>query len=92
MVKRTTRAAVRYTGEDKPRMQRVFDFIVSWKITHDGNSPVMREIMTGCKISSTSMVSFYLDMLTEQGLIRRPERFSSGNIEVVGGEWELGNV
>jgi hypothetical protein len=69
--------------------ERVFDFIVWYKREHDGNSPVMREIGGGTGVTSTSMVSFYLDQLVAMGLIRRPERFSSGNIEIVGGKWEF---
>jgi hypothetical protein len=81
-----------YYGEP-PKSQKVFDFIVAYKREHDGNSPTMREIMVGCKVSSTSMVSFYLDQLVAMGFIRRPERemgnFSAANIEVVGGEWSF---
>jgi SOS-response transcriptional repressor LexA len=46
--------------------------------------PTHREIMDACKISSTSVVAYYLDELEEAGLIERPgEPGSSRNIVVV---------
>jgi SOS-response transcriptional repressor LexA len=87
----STHTGSRY--DERTKAQKAFDFIVAYKREHDGNSPTMREIMVGCQISSTSMVSFYLDQLEAMGFIRRPERemgnFSAANIEVVGGEWSF---
>jgi SOS-response transcriptional repressor LexA len=74
--------------------KQIYDFIVSFKQTHDGNSPSFRDIQTGCGISTTSMVFYYLNKLEKRGLIRRPEpRFGSRyatKIEVVGGKWTFG--
>jgi hypothetical protein len=71
--------------------QRVYVFIVEFKRQHDGNSPTIREIMTACKVSSSSMVFFYLNQLAAFGLIQRPEpqvgTRQAANIEVVGGKW-----
>jgi SOS-response transcriptional repressor LexA len=72
---------------------KVYDFIVSYKRRHDGNSPTFREIMEGCGISSTSMVVFYLNKLELRRLIRRPEpeigNWYASKIEVVGGCWMM---
>jgi SOS-response transcriptional repressor LexA len=75
----------------KPMVEHVYDFIVSYKKSHDGNSPTIREIGEACGISSTSVVSYWLHRLESRGLIRRPEptignRFAT-KIEVVGGKW-----
>jgi hypothetical protein len=74
----------------KPTAEGAYEFIVTYKHGHDGNSPTYREIMEGCGISSTSMVVFYLTKLEQRGLIRRPEpeigaRYAK--IEVIGGQW-----
>ena len=74
-----------------PACERIFRFLKLYKSEHDGNSPTFREIMEGCGISSTSLVTFYLNKLVAQGLIRRPEpvvgnRFAC-RIEIVGGYW-----
>jgi SOS-response transcriptional repressor LexA len=74
-----------------PYGQQIYDFIVSYKQSHDGNSPSFREIKIRCGISSTSMVFYYLNKLERQGLIRRLEpefgtRYAT-KIEVVGGKW-----
>lgn len=72
-------------------VEGVYEFIVTHKKAHDGNSPTFREIISGCGISSTSVVLYYLNKLEQRGLIRRPEpeigsRFAC-NIEIVGGQW-----
>jgi repressor LexA len=63
-------------------------FIMRYKMRHDGNSPTYQEIMGEIGLSSTSTVSYHLDRLENEGLIRRPA--STGNsrvIEIVGGKW-----
>jgi hypothetical protein len=84
--------AAAVTNEKYPhRTEQVFKFIVDYKHAHDGNSPTMREIMAGCKISTTSLIFFYLNKLEEQGFIRRFEppngSRSFAKIEVIGGKW-----
>ena len=69
--------------EARTKPEKVYDFILEFKRVHDGNSPTIREIVTSCKISSTSMVWFYLNQLAADGLIKR----QASNIEVVGGKW-----
>lgn len=76
---------------ERPKVERVYDFIVAYKKSHDGNSPTFREIMEDCEVLSTSTVVYYLDKLGKRGLIRRPEprigsRYAT-MIEVVGGQW-----
>lgn len=71
----------------------VYDFIIRYKSSHDGNSPTIREIGEACDISSTSVVTYWLKRLESRGLIRRPEpqfgnRFAA-SIEVIGGKWEM---
>ena len=68
--------------------KKIFDFIVTYKRNHDGNSPTGREIMDACNISSTSMVDFYLNELAKKGKIERlGGKGASRNIRVVGGSW-----
>ena len=78
---------------------KVFDFIVTYKARHDGCSPTIREIMLGLSISSTSVVRYHLQQLSDQGKIDLIVRDADGNrssknIQVVGGQWsfqEAGN-
>lgn len=63
---------------------KVFNFIVSYKRSHDGNAPTIREIGDACGISSTSVVNYYLHQLVDEELIYRPVG-SARNIEIVGG-------
>lgn len=70
---------------------RVYDCILRYKARHDGCSPSMREIARLAKISSTSMVSYYIDKLESMRMIRRSdddEGFPHAcSIEVVGAKW-----
>jgi hypothetical protein len=72
---------------------QVYRFLVSYKESHDGNSPTMREIIEGAGVSSTSMVAFYLDKLEAENLICRPipatGKRMTANIEILGGKWIL---
>lgn len=64
----------------------IYDYIVAYKKTHDGNAPTYRQIQMKCDVSSTSMVSFYLDELQVKQLIRR---LDNGRIAVIGGRWSI---
>jgi repressor LexA len=66
---------------------QVLDFIIKYKRRHDGNSPTFREIQEGCRISSTSVVNYYLRGLEDANMIRRAEKGASAKIEVTGGRW-----
>ena len=70
------------------RRQAIYDFIVSFKMAHDGNGPTMRQVAEAIpnpygKPPSTSVISFHLKKLEEDGRIVRGE----GGIEIVGGRW-----
>lgn len=80
--RRARRASL--TGDAARR--RLFDYIVAYKESHDGNSPSSREMADGANICSTSVVHFHLRTLESQGKITRP-RGSSRGIVVVGGSW-----
>jgi SOS-response transcriptional repressor LexA len=67
--------------------ERLLKFICEYKRAHDGNSPTMREMMAACRISSTSMVDYYLRRLENGGHIRRGGKGKSAAIEVMGGRW-----
>ncbi len=61
---------------------RILDFIGSF-LDERGYAPTVRDIARGCNISTPSVVQYHLNMLEEQGLIRRdPEVFRS--IQLVG--------
>lgn len=64
---------------------RVFEFIREYKRLNDGLSPTHREIMEGLDISSTSVVSYYLDNLVKRGKIVLPD--DRQGIKIVGGRW-----
>lgn len=65
----------------------ILQYIIEYKRQNDGTSPSWRQIRKECQISSTSMVSYYLDKLESQGKIK----VGSGvrTIQVVGGEWRM---
>ncbi len=76
----------RQVGELSPKERRVYDCIVDFKGSHDGNSPSIRFIGDDCDISSTSVVNYYLDQLQKKGLIERGKN-DARMITVVGGTW-----
>jgi len=71
-----------------PLRQRVYDFIIKYKVDHDGVSPSVSEIGQACGISSTSITRYTLDCLERLGLIKCD--YGAGKsrmIKVVGGRW-----
>lgn len=76
-------------GNVQEGANRVFRYIVYYKMKHDGNSPSYREIMAGAGVSSSSMVSFYLDELVKAGRVRLSGEGAFRRIEVVGGRWGM---
>ena len=60
----------RFRNRKSPARQRILDFIMTYNHEH-GYAPSYREIMRGCKIGSTSVVAYHLDILEEEGLITR---------------------
>ena len=67
--------------------QAVLGYIVWYKTANDGNSPTIREIMAGCGIGSTSIVSYILRDLQDEGKLRIID--GSRGIMVTGGHWEM---
>lgn len=48
----------------------VYDFILKFKIDHDGIAPSVAEITEGCQLHSTSAVNHYLNSLVLFGMIK----------------------
>lgn len=64
-------------GNQNEGRQRVLDYITSY-INENSVPPTIREIQAGAKISSTSMVSYYLKDLEKANLLDRYKRRSRG--------------
>ncbi len=60
-----------------PKQQKIIDFIRSFWADR-GYPPTVRDIVSGCGISSTSVVDYNLDILERQGYIRRHSGVSRG--------------
>ena len=75
--------------DSSPAANRVFDYIVKYKMTHDGCAPGLRDIVQACGLSSTSVAYYHLRRLESQGRIRLTD-FGVRQIAVVGGRliWE----
>ena len=73
------------------KQEQIFAWIVAYKRTHDGNSPTLRELMSGCDLSSLSVTYDCLRHLTAAGLIERQvspsTRGRSRHIVIIGGRW-----
>lgn len=67
--------------------EKILAFIIRYKKQHDGNSPTLREIMDACDISSTSVASYALRNLVDEGRIRLSCDGAARRMEVVGGRW-----
>ena len=59
------------------KQQRIIDFIRSF-LADRGYPPTVRDIVSGCGISSTSVVAYNLDILRNEGYIRRHREVSRG--------------
>lgn len=70
----------------------VYRFVSRYKQEHDGCSPTLEEICTGCGVSSKSVASALLRQLEEKGLIGFARtRDGSGRalgITISGGHWQ----
>lgn len=64
------------------KQQRIIDFIRSFLVDR-GYPPTIRDILSGCGISSTSVVDYNLNILEKVGYIRRQPEVSRG-IELLG--------
>jgi len=63
------------------KQQRIIDFIRHFW-TDTGYPPTVRDIVSGCSVSSTSVVDYNLDILEREGYIRRHSGVSRG-IELI---------
>ena len=68
------------------KQQLIVEFLETFIAEHD-YPPSIRDIQTGCNISSTSVVDYNLKRLEEKGLIRR-DREVSRAIELLNGQGE----
>ena len=64
------------------KRQQIVDFILQF-MEEKGYPPTVRDIQSGCGISSTSVVDYHLKMLEKEGHIRRDPEVSRG-IELLG--------
>jgi repressor LexA len=64
-----------------PKQQHIIDFIGRFAL-EKSYPPTVRDIVSGCRISSTSVVDYNLDILEREGYIRRHPGISRG-IELV---------
>ena len=67
------------------KYQKILDYIVAFKVEHNGNSPTFRQIADACGISSSSLVNTYLDRMVKLRMIER--KGSIRMIEVPGSRW-----
>ncbi|HAX69774.1 MAG TPA: repressor LexA [Anaerolineae bacterium] len=72
------------------RHQKILDFIASYQREHK-HPPSIREIGEHCKISSTSVVNYYLDQLEKEGLLERDRKISRG-MRLIGNSNPLGDM
>ena len=72
------------------KQQRIIDFIRSF-VADRGYPPTVRDIVSGCGVSSTSVVAYNLDILRNEGYIRRHREVSRG-IELLARSPTLGDL
>lgn len=70
----TARKRGKVAQENKPTDQEVLDFIVQYKIDHNGNSPTLRDIISGTSVKSTSHASWVIDKLANRDLLQVEDR------------------
>ena len=68
------------------KSNEVYEFILKFKMEHDGNSPSFKDINQACGFKSVSTTSYYIDKLVKRGLITF-DGSKSRMIEVIGGQW-----
>lgn len=74
------------TTHSKYDFDAILAFLIKYKQEHDGNSPTFRQIMAEFDIPSTSIISYVLDQMEAEGMIKLLGKRHRG-IEVVGGSW-----
>lgn len=70
---------------------RVYGYLMAYKQASGGDSPSRREIRDALELSTVSLVTYYLDRLEAEGLIRIGRDGNAARrarlIEVVGATW-----
>lgn len=61
----------------------LFEFIISYKESHDGNTPTYREMCQGIGVSSTNTIFQYIKKMEKEGLILVVD----GKLCLPGGKW-----
>lgn len=64
----------------------IFQWIIRYKIAHDGNSPSYGDLMRDCHISSRSVVNHILTTMERAHCIKRSGGAKRG-IEIIGAQW-----
>ena len=67
------------------KQERILEFIDSFLVEHS-YPPTVRDIQSGCGLSSTSVVDYNLRALERQGYLRRSREISRG-IEISRRSW-----
>lgn len=70
-----------------PRQQQILTFVRDYSAEY-GRAPSIREICTGCSISSTSVASYHLRRLEAAGRLERAGVVSRG-LRVVGARYVM---
>lgn len=70
------------------RLNKLMEYLTTYKVKNDGIAPTVREIQMGCGYASTSMVQRDLDTLEIYGHISRIHaRIASRSIILIGGKY-----
>jgi SOS-response transcriptional repressor LexA len=69
------------------RMDRVYAFIVAYKLKHDGNSPSQGDIAEGCGLPNRAEAGDNVKRLVKQGRLEWDGRYRQ--VQVVGGSWTI---
>lgn len=65
---------------------RILDFIIRYKLEHDGNAPSLQDISDGAGISKT-VVKHHVGQMAKKGILRKNPGSLARHIEVEGGHW-----
>lgn len=72
-----------------PTAERMYRYIVRFKMMNAGDSPTRREIAAGVGLPSVSMVQHHLVALEAAGWITRPRRGKARMIAIPGAIWRF---
>lgn len=66
--------------------EKIYAFIIAYKLSNDGNSPSFRQIATACGLRSLSAINHQLNELQNEGKIKMGWGGKTA-IVVIGGQW-----